>query len=222
MEPSGTAKLSRKVGLVALSGAQALEVAGPYDVFRRSEFFSAQQNMAATYATAVYGLERGSVGPENGLQLLTPLDYTAAGTLDTLLMVGGYETPFLSLNTKFVRWLRRMAMRTRRVCGICAGAFALAEAGLLDGRKAVCHWGHAKLFRERYPRVLLDADPIFIRDGHLYTSAGVTAGMDLALALVKEDLGRTLASQVACSMVLFLRRPWHTKPVQPPTDPPAR
>lgn len=195
----------RNVGIVALPGAQALEVAGPFDVFRRAELFGAKQGV--TYDTTVYGLQRGTINTRGGLTVSATSDYTAAKNVDTVLVVGGFETPSFPLAPPFLRWLRRIVSRTRRVCGVCAGAFALAEAGLLKRRRAVCHWGHADLFRERYPDVLLDPDPIFVRDGHLYTSAGVTAGIDLALALVEEDFGRALALEVACSMVVFLRRP---------------
>jgi transcriptional regulator GlxA family with amidase domain len=100
-----------------------------------------------------------------------------------------------------------MAPRVRRLGSVCSGAFLLAEAGLLDGRRATTHWGWCKVLAERHPAVRVDPDPIFVRDGNVYTSAGVTAGMDLALALVEEDHGRALALQVARQLVLFLRRP---------------
>jgi transcriptional regulator GlxA family with amidase domain len=100
-----------------------------------------------------------------------------------------------------------MAPNVRRIGSVCSGAFILAEAGLLDGRRATTHWGWCKELAQRYPRVKVDPDPIFVRDGSIYTSAGVTAGMDLALALVEEDHGRELALRVARQLVLFLRRP---------------
>ena len=104
-------------------------------------------------------------------------------------------------------WLRVRAKTVRRVCSICVGAFALAEAGLLDGRRATTHWAMANHLAERYPAVQVDPNPIWVKDGNLYTSAGISAGIDLALALVGEDLGNALALELAKGMVLFLRRP---------------
>jgi transcriptional regulator GlxA family with amidase domain len=106
-----------------------------------------------------------------------------------------------------VRWVRAMAPRVRRLGSVCSGSFVLAEAGLLDGRRATTHWEWCATLAERYPAVTVASDPIFVRDGKIYTSAGVTAGMDLALALVEEDHGRELALEVARQLVMFLRRP---------------
>jgi transcriptional regulator GlxA family with amidase domain len=106
-----------------------------------------------------------------------------------------------------LQWIIRLSPKVRRLGSICSGAFLLAETGLLDGRRATTHWAHAKEFTARFPKVLLDPDPIWLRDGNIYTSAGVTAGMDLALALVEEDLGSKVALAVARQLVLFLRRP---------------
>jgi transcriptional regulator GlxA family with amidase domain len=115
-------------------------------------------------------------------------------------------TPVTS-NRKLLAWLRTMATRTRRIGSICTGAFALAEAGLLDHRRATTHWMEADRLAEAYPRVQVDPDAIYVRDGKLFTSAGITAGMDLALALVEEDLGRDAALTVARMLVMYLKRP---------------
>jgi transcriptional regulator GlxA family with amidase domain len=104
-------------------------------------------------------------------------------------------------------WVRGVAKRARRVASVCTGAFILAEAGLLNGKRATTHWMFADKLGRQYPRVIVEPDHIYVRDGHVYTSAGVTAGMDLALALVEEDFGGTIALQVAQRLVLFLRRP---------------
>jgi len=129
------------------------------------------------------------------------------GDLDTLLIAGGMGTQAAMRDEVLLAALRRLAPRVRRIGSVCSGAFLLAEAGLLDGRRATTHWEWCEALAARFPRVQVDRDPIFVRDGNVYTSAGVTAGMDLALALVEEDHGRALALEVARQMVLFLRRP---------------
>lgn len=110
-------------------------------------------------------------------------------------------------SAEFVEWLRFWASRIRRLCSVCTGAFALAAAGLLEGRRATTHWYFCQRLSAAYPGVKVDPEPIFIRDGNIYTSAGVTAGMDLALALVEEDFGADVALRIARALVLFLRRP---------------
>jgi transcriptional regulator GlxA family with amidase domain len=129
------------------------------------------------------------------------------GKIDTLLVAGGSAIENDELNPTVVRWLRKIAGRARRVGSVCTGAMLLARAGLLDGRRATTHWNWCEVLIRRAPRADVDPDPIFVRDENVYTSAGVTAGMDLALALVEEDHGPRLALQVARNLVLYLRRP---------------
>src|SRR5947209_2496504 len=129
------------------------------------------------------------------------------GKIDTLLIAGGTAIENDEISTEVVRWLRKIAGRIRRIGSVCTGAMLLARAGLLDGRQATTHWNWCELLLKRCPRADVDPNPIFIRDGNVYTSAGVTAGMDLALALVEEDHGSALALQVARNLVLYLRRP---------------
>src|SRR5262249_10558699 len=131
----------------------------------------------------------------------------ARGPFDTVLVAGGEGTRTAMQDPVLLGWLRRVAPRVRRLGSVCTGAFGLAEAGLLDGRRATTHWAWCGALAERYPKVAVEADPIFVRDGNVYTSAGVTAGMDLALALIEEDEGREVALDLARNMVLFLRRP---------------
>jgi transcriptional regulator GlxA family with amidase domain len=127
--------------------------------------------------------------------------------VDTLLVAGGLGTRTALDDRALIGAIRRLAPRVRRLGSVCSGSFLLAEAGLLDGRRATTHWMWCDSLEQRYPRVRVDPDPIFVRDGNVWTSAGVTAGMDLALALVEDDLGRDLALHTARQMVLFLRRP---------------
>lgn len=129
------------------------------------------------------------------------------GKIDTLLVAGGDAIEQDEIDSGAVRWLRSVAKRARRIGSVCTGAMLLAKAGLLDGRRATTHWNWCKTLIKRAPRADVDPDPIFVRDENVYTSAGVTAGMDLALALVEEDHGSKLALQVARNLVLYLRRP---------------
>jgi transcriptional regulator GlxA family with amidase domain len=126
--------------------------------------------------------------------------------IDTLIVATGFATVD-RVDSAAVEWLRMRSRTARRVCSICVGAFALAEAGLLDGRRATTHWRLTQRLAERYPKVQVDPAPIWVKDGTLYTSAGVSAGIDLALALVGEDLGDDVAMEIARNLVLFLRRP---------------
>jgi transcriptional regulator GlxA family with amidase domain len=133
---------------------------------------------------------------------------TRAGlSLDTLLVPGGQGVDAAAENPVLIDWVRKRAAKARRVASVCTGAFVLAAAGLLDGRRATTHWDYCRKLAQRFPAVRVEPDPIFVRDGPIWTSAGVTAGIDLALALVEEDLGRTVALAVARYLVVFLKRP---------------
>jgi transcriptional regulator GlxA family with amidase domain len=131
----------------------------------------------------------------------------ASGPIDTLLVAGGRGVHDAARDERLLAWVRDAAKRARRVTSVCTGAFLLARAGLLDGRRATTHWASCRELERRHPEVTVESDPIFVRDGNVTTSAGVTAGMDLALALVEEDLGREVALDVARWLVLFLKRP---------------
>jgi transcriptional regulator GlxA family with amidase domain len=128
-------------------------------------------------------------------------------SLDTLIVAGGFGVDAACENIALIRWIRARAAAARRIASVCSGAFLLAATGLLDGRRAVTHWRRCAEFARRFPAVHLEPDPIFVRDGNIWTSAGVTAGIDLALALVEADFGRGLALAVARQLVVFLKRP---------------
>ena len=143
----------------------------------------------------------------SGLSILCHLFYQdISEKVDTLLVAGGLGARSGG-NPEILEWIMRMSKEVRRIGSVCTGAFLLAAAGLLDGKKATTHWAYADEFASRFPRVSLDPDPIWLKEGKIYTSAGVTAGMDLALALVEEDLGSKVALRIARDLVLFLRRP---------------
>jgi transcriptional regulator GlxA family with amidase domain len=143
----------------------------------------------------------------SGLRLVADRAFERVrGGIDTLVVAGG-DVRAAASDLRLRRWLRAMTPRVRRLASVCSGAFILAEAGLLDGRRATTHWLGVPLLQQRYPRVTVEPDAIFVRDGSVYTSAGVTAGIDLALAMVEEDLGRPIALAVARRLVVFLKRP---------------
>jgi transcriptional regulator GlxA family with amidase domain len=195
----------KQIVLVAMPDAQILDVAGPYQVFVRA---AERSKGKAPYAVRLATTTRtGSVVTNCGLVLGGGVPYTAIrGPIDTLLVGGGTGVELASRDERLLQWLRKTAPRIRRVGSICTGAFVLAAAGLLSGKRAATHWKYADELAARYHDIDVDPDPIYIRDGNIYTTAGVTAGMDLALALVEQDLGSAVALTVAREMVLYLRR----------------
>lgn len=151
--------------------------------------------------------ERPLVTASAGLGLAAQRLSDPATPVDTLIIAGGIGIASACDNAALIRWIRSRARAARRIASVCTGAFLLASAGLLDGRRAVTHWQRCAEFARRFPAVRLEPDPIFVRDGDIWTSAGVTAGIDLALALVEADLGRPVALAVARQLVVFLKRP---------------
>jgi transcriptional regulator GlxA family with amidase domain len=174
---------------------------------------SARQPVA--YRTTVASIDGGILQTFPGLPIVTErLDSLDDQPIDTLIVPGVPVDEHCTLQPELVAWIRRHAPRARRVCSVCTGAFYLAAAGLLDGRRATTHWRDAPRLARRFPNVHVDADPIFIRDagrhegdGVVWTSAGVTAGIDLALALIEEDVGHAVAMQAARRLVVFMKRP---------------
>lgn len=198
--------------LVAGGGTQVLDVTGPAEVFSRCERILRKEGAArsAGYRIVLLSAESAasSIQTTAGITLKGHGKYnTWRRTPDTLLIVGGARIEELELEPEFIVWLRRNGKRARRVGAICTGAFALASAGLLKGRRCTTHWAFADRLASLFPEVSVDPDPIWIRDGNVVTSAGVTAGMDLALALVEEDYGSHMALRIARELVLYLRRP---------------
>jgi transcriptional regulator GlxA family with amidase domain len=196
----------RTVWIVAFPGAQLIDVTGPWEVFAMANRVGGAR--AARYAATIVAPAAGTVTTSGGLALLAQRSLAqATGPVDTLLVAGGEGTRAGTRDARLVPWIRRTARRARRVASVCTGAFLLAEAGLLDGRRATTHWAQCDALQRRFPDVRVERDPIFVRDGHVFTSAGITAGIDLALELVEEDYGRDVALTVARYLVMFLRRP---------------
>jgi len=184
---------------------EELDLVGPLQVFGAANRLSGKKVYALEIATTGRGLEvEGEGGMLSFLAQCRLKD--VRGTIDSVLLVCGVATR-LTRDPALSQWLREVAPVVRRLGGVCVTAFLLAEAGLLNSKKATTHWKFAKEFSKRYPRVLVQSEPIWVRDGNIFTSAGISAGIDLALAWVEEDCGSALAHEVAREFVLFLRRP---------------
>jgi transcriptional regulator GlxA family with amidase domain len=196
----------KTVALVAVPPVEELDLVGPLEVFAGVNRVLGERGPA--YSLKIVSSESGrKIAGECGLSLVAHGHYTnLKHPIDTLIVVGSTSSRSKG-NVEFLAWLRKMSKRVRRLASVCVGAFFLAEAGLLDGRRATTHWAFADELKGRYPDVQVDANPIWIQDGNLYTSAGVTAGIDLALAMVEEDHGPAIALDVARGLVVFLRRP---------------
>jgi len=200
MEPVPT----RDVVLVAFPGLQGLDLIGPAEVFAAAnEEVGRPAYRVRVVATAPGPLPSSSSVAVVAEEAIADVD----DPVDTLMVVGGDGTYGAVTDEHLVAHVARLAPRARRVTSVCSGAFVLAQAGLLDGRRATTHWRVCDLLARSFPAVQVDPDPIYVRDGNVYTSAGVTAGMDLALALVEDDLGSDVALAIARRFVMFLRRP---------------
>lgn len=200
-----------RVGVVVFDGVKLLDVAGPMEVF-------AEANRLGGTRYELVAVGAGEVTSSTGLTI--DVDAGFAVDLDTVLVAGGDRLVGRPIEPELVESVRGLAERTPRVCSICTGAFVLAAAGALDGRRATTHWQHARLLAASYPRITVEPDAIWVQDGPVFTSAGVSAGIDLALALVEKDAGGDLARAVARSLVVFLQRPGGQSQFSPSTSHP--
>ena len=197
----------RRVEILTYPAVQLLDVAGPLQVFATANELVARQGAPPLYAPRVVAAGAPVVTASAGLGLVAAPLTRVGAPLDTLLVAGGPGVRAAARDPAILRWVRARAARARRVASVCTGAFLLAAAGLLDGRRAATHWMYCAELARRFPAVRVEPDPIFVRDGAVWSSAGVTAAIDLALALVEEDAGRGLALAVARHLVMFLKRP---------------
>lgn len=196
----------RHVVLFAVPPVMELDIVGPLSVFSAVNRMPGRADSGYDIELVTTGAER-SVAGVSGLSLVAHRHYhEVREEVDTLLVVGG-SGALTTRDPAVLGWLREMAQRVRRLGSVCTGAFLLAEAGLLDGRRATTHWACARELASRYPQVTVDPNPIWVQDGNVYTSAGVTTGMDLALGFVEQDHDSETALEVARNLVLFLRRP---------------
>ncbi|HYM32916.1 MAG TPA: GlxA family transcriptional regulator [Candidatus Cybelea sp.] len=210
LSPTDAEAAPRRVTLVAYPDIQVLDLTGPIAVFYNALRAMERQRRDAgpAYVIETVSPDGGRIGTQQGVAVLA--DRRLVDVLDppdTLIVTGGSGVHSASRDRRIVDWLAAMAPRARRICSVCTGAFLLAEAGLLDGRRATTHWASCELLAKRYPSVTVEPDSIYVRDGNVWTSAGVTAGMDLALALVEDDFGRECAITAARWLVMFARRP---------------
>jgi len=204
--PRFTPSRIRRIEILAFQDVQLLDVAGPLQVFASANELVRTAGQAGPYELAVVA-EQPIVTASAGLGLAAQKLSKSGMLLHTLVVAGGFGVDRACENAALVRWIRARAAAASRTAAVCSGAFLLATAGLLDGRRAVTHWRRCAEFARRFPAVHLEPDPIFVRDGNIWTSAGITAGIDLALALVEADLGPKLALAVARHLVVFLKRP---------------
>ncbi len=205
--PRSAPGLVRVIEVLAFPAVQLLDVTGPLQVFASANDLVAEAGGTPPYALSVVAPGGEGVTASAGLGLAAAPLPPVAAPLDTLMVAGGQGVEAAAADPALVDWVRERAKVARRVASVCTGAFLLAAAGVLDGRRAVTHWSFCAELARRFPAVRVEPDPIFVRDGPVWTSAGVTAGIDLALALVQQDLGRTAALAVARYLVVFLKRP---------------
>lgn len=194
----------RSVAILALPGVQLLDVAGPLDVFAEANVQSGED----VYDLAIVGTGADTILTSSGRRLVADLvaPGSAPMSFDTLLVAGAPRMHETDVDGGLVDWLVTAAAQCQRYGSVCSGAFLLGQAGLLDGRRVTTHWAVAEVLAARYPEASVEADAICLFDGPLRTAAGVTAGLDLALALVEEDLGAEIARRVASQLVMFFRR----------------
>ncbi len=219
--------------ILAYPGVQSLDVTGPLEVFTGAhQLIESTGRRDRGYEVRVLSRDGVPLRTSSGLTVtphagLGQAPITAAD-IDTLIVAGGHGSRGAMADRVLVDWISQAASTARRTASVCTGAFLLARAGLLDGRRATTHWAAAEELARLHPEVHVDPEPIFLRDGPIWTSAGVTSGMDLALALVEEDLDRDAALTIARHLVLFLRRPGNqsqfsaTLAAQQPTREPLR
>ena len=209
----------RHIVFVAFPDVQVLDVIGPLEVFGRAARLLVERGhrRELAYSVEIVGPAAGPIVTSSGIAIVANRRFRdVRNDVDTLLVAGGRGSRPAAQDPSLLAWLVRMAPRVRRLGSVCTGTFILAAAGLLEGKRATTHWASCDALAKAHPRVRVESDPIFVRDGRIYTSAGVTAGMDLALAMVEEDFGRHVALGVARQLVMFLQRPgghtqfiWH-------------
>jgi transcriptional regulator GlxA family with amidase domain len=199
----------RQVAILLYPGVQSLDVTGPLEVFTGAGLLRiASGRPDRGYEVRTLSADGARLRTSSGLTVTPHASLRdAPADIDTLIVPGGEGMREAATDDALLEWIAQAASRARRTAGVCTGAFLLAGAGLLTGRRATTHWAAAAELARLHPEVDVDPEPIFLRDGQIWTSAGVTAGMDLALALVEEDLDRDAALEIARHLVLFLRRP---------------
>lgn len=199
--------MRRSTAIVAYDDIQVLDVVGPLEVLYRADLHEIEAGRPAVYEAQVYTIDGRPASTASGVSI-TPAGSIAEcpTALDTVIVAGGNGTAHAMRSDPLLEWLQTVDARSRRTASVCSGSFVLAAAGLLSGRRATTHWSECERLAALFPTVRVEPEPIYVRDGKYWTSAGVTAGMDLALALVEDDLGRDVALYVARWLVLYMHR----------------
>ena len=200
-------KPERRIAIAVYPGVSLLDLGGPLEAFRVASEFAGTRSRRLNYKCSVVSSRGGQVPTADGVPLITEsirsLDRIE---IDTLIVPGAFLVEDVTRDVELIKWVAKRAPKCRRVCSVCVGSFMLAAAGLLNGRRAATHWMHTQLLARQYPDVKVEPDAIFVRDGRVWSSAGVTTGIDLALALIEEDSGRETAIAVARVLVVYLKR----------------
>jgi len=196
----------RRIGLLMYADMQALDLVGPMDAFAAAQLTRAGRSVTKCYEVVTIGLDSRAVRAESGLVLKPQYTVKSAPHCDTLIIPGGRAMREAKTSERVAAWLIRQDRDTRRIAAVCTGVFGLAASGLADGRRVTTHWQYAQELVARFPKLKVDASALFLRDGRIYTSAGITAGIDLTLALIEEDHGPSIALSVARELVVYLRR----------------
>jgi transcriptional regulator GlxA family with amidase domain len=198
----------KHIGVIAFDGLNAIDLVGPLEAFAsagRSDF--TRKESRGAYALHVIGLGAGPVFAESGVRFVPDRELSDAPALDTVIVPGGWGVREHSTNAALSSWLRAHAPAIRRVATVCTGVYGLAPTGLLNGRRVTTHWRFAEDLATRFPKLIVAGNAVFLKDGRYYSSGGITAGIDLALSLIEEDLGPHAALSVAREMVVYLKRP---------------
>jgi transcriptional regulator GlxA family with amidase domain len=207
--------MKRRIGLLGFDGVQALDVIGPADAFA-SDVFAPPADAAASaqrggvphrpYEIVIIGLQRRRFTASSGVGMNADVVVPTDIKLDTLIVPGGYGLRIPGAAERAAQWIASRAPHIRRVASVCTGIYGIAPTGLLDGRRVTTHWAAVRDVRRRFPKLQVDSNAVFLKDGRFYTSAGITAGIDLALALIEEDWGPSVALSVAREMVVYFKR----------------
>ncbi len=193
--------MTHRIGLVVFEGMTLLDASGPAEVFHLAD--PAGERYELVFVSAAGGTVRSS----SGITMADTIAVADAGAFDTMLVAGGPELVDSPMEAALLAAVESLSAQASRVASVCTGAFVLAELGFLDGQRATTHWRHANTLARRYPRIRVEPDVIHIRDGRYLTSAGISAGIDLALAMVEDDMGADTARTVARELVMFMQRP---------------
>ena len=195
-----------RIGLIGYDQSNALDLAGPAEAFASAVRDNGKGKRERCYEIVIIGLTRRAFVTESGLVFQPATTLEAAPKLDTLIIPGGCGLRDPKVNRKVAVWVRQRAKTTRRVASVCTGIYGLAASGLLDGRRVTTHWRFAADVARRFPALKMNPNALFVKEGQFYTSAGVTAGIDLALAMIEEDFGSKVALAAAREMVVYLKR----------------